>query len=112
MLGGVPFINEYEFDITLLEGDSFSICRFEEYNKEWASFIFKHRDDSIRPPYMHDYDIVYGPIADDRVGMQIRNFRLGYIDIDEFIRRLKYMKGITYQWAFCTDWAIKKLKKL
>lgn len=58
---------------------------------------------------MHPFDVVYGPIANDRVGLQIRNYRLGNIDKKEFLRRLKYMKGITFQYAFCTPEAIEKL---
>ena len=58
---------------------------------------------------MHDYDVVFGPIANDRVGLQIRNYRLGNIDKQEFLRRLQYMKGITFQYAFCTVKAIDKL---
>ena len=30
---------------------------------------------------------------------QIRNRRLGNIDRKEYLRRLKYMKGITFQYA-------------
>jgi len=40
---------------------------------------------------------------------QIRNRRLGNIDRKEYLRRLKYMKGITFQYAFCTPRAIEKL---
>ena len=58
---------------------------------------------------MHSYDIVYGPIADDRVGLQIRNYRLGNIDRQEFLRRLQYMKGVTFQYAFCTQRAVNNL---
>ena len=112
LLGGEPTINEYEFDDSLLVDRKLTFHRFEGYTQDWAEFIFKHRDDTFYPPYMHSYDIVYGPIANDRVGMQIRNFRLGYIDMAEFMRRLKYMKGITFQWAFCTTQAISNLKKI
>ena len=44
---------------------------------------------------MHSFDVVYGPIANDRVGLQIRNYRMGHIDKQEYLRRLHYMKGIT-----------------
>ena len=60
---------------------------------------------------MHSFDVVYGPIANDRVGLQIRNRRLGNIDRDEFLLRLKYMKGITFQYAFCTQKAIETLQR-
>ena len=75
-----------------------------------SNFIYQHRDETIIPPYMHPFDVVYGPIANDRVGLQIRNYRLGNIDKKEFLRRLKYMKGVTFQYAFCTQCAIEKLQ--
>lgn len=112
LFGGEPVVNEYEFDESKLTDGSLQFCCFEGYTEDWADFIFKHRDDSIVPPYMHDFDVVYGPIANDRVGMQIRNYRIGNIDKAEFMRRLEYMKGITFQWAFCTRQAIDCLKRV
>ena len=50
--------------------------------------------------------------ADDKVGVQIRNFMEGNISIDLFLERLKYIKGITFQYFFGTEKAIKYLKKL
>ena len=105
-------VNEYEFDESALQNGKLSFCRFDSYSEDWADFIFKHRDDSIVPPYMHDFDVVYGPIANDRVGMQIRNYRLGNIDKAEFMRRLEFMKGITFQWAFSTPKAINCLERI
>ena len=48
----------------------------------------------------------------DRVGAQIARFKQGYITFDEFLRRIQYIKGITFQYAFCTQRAIDKLQKL
>ena len=53
-----------------------------------------------------------GPIANDRVGLQIRNYVEHNIDFPTFLERLKYMKGITFQYFFGTERAIKLLKKL
>lgn len=61
---------------------------------------------------VHDYDIVYGPIANDRVGIQIRNYMERNIDLRTFLERLKYMKGITFQYFFGTDKAISLLHKI
>jgi hypothetical protein len=108
-LGGEPIINTFCFDETLLADGSLSFKSFEGYTQEWAEFIYKHRDESLVPPYKHAFDVVYGPIANDRVGLQIRNYRLGNINKREFLRRLRYMKGITFQYAFCTERAIEKL---
>ena len=109
IFGGEPIVNAYSFDEKLIKDGSLSFKTFDGYTEEWADFVYIHRDETNVPPYMHSYDVVYGPIANDRVGLQIRNYRLGNIDKKEFLRRLKYMKGITFQYAFCTTKAIERL---
>ena len=110
IFGGEPIVNIYHFDEHLLKDGALSFKPFNGYTEEWADFVYRHREETNVPPYMHSYDVAYGPIANDRVGLQIRNYRLGNIDKKEFLRRLKYMKGITFQYAFCTERAIEKLK--
>ena len=109
--GGHPIVHSYEFDETLLHSGTLKVKRFEGYTREWADFIFMNRNSST-PDAMHDYDIVYGPIANDRVGVQIRRFQDKAIDIDQFVAALQYMRGITCQYAFCTDKAIQTLQRL
>lgn len=104
----VPVVNVYEFDEALFQ--QFRYKRFEEYSEEWAHFVYDHRTEP-NGMTLHDYDIVYGPIANDRVGAQIARFKQGYITFDEFLRRIQYIKGITFQYAFCTQRAIDKLIK-
>lgn len=103
-----PVVNVYEFDESLFQ--QFRCKRFEEYTEEWAHFVYDHRTDSLGRT-LHDYDIVYGPIANDRIGAQITRFKQGYITFDEFLRRIQYIKGITFQYAFCTQRAVDKLIK-
>ena len=104
-----PVVNTYEFDENLLP--QFHFKSFDGYTEEWALFVFNNRTD---PTGMtaHDFDIVYGPIANDRIGAQITRFKQGYITFEEFLNRIKYIKGITFQYAFCTQRAIDKLVKL
>ena len=109
--GGNPMVHEFEFDETLLDSGNLKVKRFDGYTREWADFIFANRN-AATPEAAHDYDIVYGPIANDRVGVQIRRFQDKAIDIDQFVAALKYMRGITFQYAFCTDRAIQTLQKL
>ena len=104
-----PVVNVYEFDETLFQ--QFRCKRFERYTEEWAHFVYDHRTE----PHgltLHDYDIVYGPIANDRIGAQIARFKQGYITFDEFLHRIQYLKGITFQYAFCTQQALDKLTKV
>ena len=80
----------------------------KEYSEEWADFVFVNQDGLE----VETYDIVYGPIANDKVGLQIKKLKDGSIDKEEFLNRLKYMKGITFQYYFGTEQAIKHLRKL
>ena len=109
--GGTPVVNEFTFDEDIMKSSSFRVLIFEEYSEEWARFVFANRD-SASSEFLHDYDIVYGPIANDRVGRQIANLKDGYIDFETFIERLKFMKGITFQYAFCSDKAVSQLVKV
>jgi len=106
-LGGNPVVTSFEID----SFDGLRIQSFNSYSEEWAQFVFEHRSDP-EGRTLHDYDVVYGPIADDRIGAQITRFRQGYISFDEFLRRIQFIKGITFQYAFCTQRAIDRLKRI
>lgn len=109
--GGVPVVNKFLFDESILESPMFHVLTFKEYSEDWARFVFANRESSSGNA-LHDYDIVYGPIANDRVGRQIANLKDGYIDFETFLERLKYMKGITFQYAFCSEKAVSQLVKI
>lgn len=109
--GGVPQVTTFEFDEQLMFSNKLKVLRFDAYTEAWADFIFANRD-RRKPAYHHEYDIVYGPIANDKVGEQVALFKGGYINKDRFLQKLKLMRGITFQFAFCTEPAILKLKKL
>lgn len=109
--GGEPVMNTFSFDEQLLSSGDFKVLNFDGYTREWADFIFMNRNNKESFP-MHDYDIVYGPIANDRVGVQIGKYEAGDITFDQFLENLKYMKGVTYQYFFGTQRAIEKLKKI
>lgn len=68
---GEATLTIYEFDESILTALSdLKVMIFENYSKEWAEFIMMNRRNKDLEP-MHDYDIVYGPIADDKVGLWI-----------------------------------------
>lgn len=109
--GGEPVMNTYTFDETILDSGELRVKKFDAYTREWADFIFLNRNNKQSEP-AHDFDIVYGPIANDRVGVQIGKYEAGDITLDQFLNNLKYMKGVTFQYYFGTERAISKLKKL
>ena len=111
LLIGEPIVSEFEFDETLLQSNELKVKIFEDYSVEWANFILQNRDVHNQHP-IHDYDIVYGPIADDGVTFQLRRYQAGTISIDELVKELQYAKGITFQYFFGTTLALEKLKRL
>ena len=111
MLCGTPIVSEFEFDERLLSDKELSIKTFNDYSVEWARFVLENRDMKRKHP-THQYDIVYGPIADDGVTFQLRRYQSGAISIEELMKELQYAKGITFQYFFGTPLALSKLTKL
>ena len=106
---GVPTVITFEADETKML--SLKMLRFDDYSEEWAKFILLNRNNASRQP-AHDYDIVIGPIANDRVGVQLWKYENQSIDLPTLVHNLRNMKGITFQYFFGTERAIKILKRL
>ena len=106
---GEPIVLEFEVDETQIA--QLKVLQFHEYSEEWAKFILLNRKNDKSLP-AHDYDIVFGPIADDRVGVQLWKYETQSIDLATLVRNLQHMKGITFQYFFRTENAIKLLKKI
>ena len=109
--GGTAVMNTYLFDESLMNFGDLKVLTFDGYTREWAEFIFLNRNNKTTEP-AHDYDIVYGPIANDRVGLQISKYDAGDITLEQLLENLKFMKGITFQYYFGTEGAISKLQKI
>ena len=89
---GVPVVSKFMFDESILNGKSdIKIKQFGGYTIEWAEFILLNRNNNTNIQ-AHDYDIVIGPIADDTVGLQLRRFIQGYINISQLVNELSYIR--------------------
>jgi hypothetical protein len=79
------------FEVNEEQMDQLKVLRFDAYTFEWAQFILMNRkNDSPQP--IHDYDIVFGPIANDRVGVQLWKFENNLIDLETFTENLHRME--------------------
>jgi hypothetical protein len=89
-----------------------SICkikRFTDYNEEWLDFVVVNRDIKTSEP-AHDYDIVEGPVADDKIQNEIDNYLQGKISKIDFLKKLKYHEE-THQICFCTLVSLQVLER-
>ncbi len=106
---GSPVVLSFEIDEKLM--NKLNLLQFDEYNEDWAKFILQNRNNAS-DKQAHDYDVVIGPIANDRVGVQLWKYETHSIDMPTLINNLRFMKGITIQYFFGTERAIKLLKRI
>lgn len=94
------FVNVYEFQESAL--DLVDSLTFKQADEEWVDFVMQNR---LNPDFRHDYDIVYGPVANDTVYAQFSLFEGGLISKSTLIEELKAYKLID-QMLFHTEKAL------
>lgn len=100
----VGYVNVYEFDETLM--NSLNAMLFESPTEEWVDFVMNNRTNK---DFYHDFDIVYGPVANDKVYAAFALYEGSIIDKQNLISELKAYKLVD-QYLFHTDKAVKTLK--
>lgn len=112
---GSPEISPFIFNKARCHPD-IKIKEFKTRNWEWARFVMMNRDRSQNPPYLHEYDIVIGPVADSHVDDQIAEYKSryphNYNDPDkltELALLLRYPGTDYIQYCFCTQRAVDEL---
>lgn len=73
---------------------------------DWLNFI---RENRSRGGIQHNYDVVIGPVADDKTVQTVQLYLLGTITADEAMNRLKYNK-VNNQISFHTEKGVSCLK--
>jgi hypothetical protein len=91
-------LNVYEFDMETSK-KNLNIRLFENYSKEWLELILKCRAD---PHYVHNFDVVYGKIANDDVGETVQAVLDGLMPLDFALQKLSFMQS-NNQYSFCTE---------
>lgn len=105
---GVPVVSSFSFDDELLSNGYLNVLQFDNPSVEWANFILKNR---MEKNYLHKYDIVVGPVADDGVVLQLDLYLRHLITMEQLVKELTYKK-LSKQYCFATESAISKLVKL
>ncbi len=98
------YINVYELDDVAIK--QMKTLIFEKATEEWVKFVMKNR--TVRE-FTHDYDIVYGPVADDSVYTQFTLYEGGIISMATLIQELKTYKLVD-QYLFHTNRSLQALR--
>jgi hypothetical protein len=96
-------VNIYNFDEQ--KANKLKTKAFLTADLEWLNFITKCRSDLN---FKHDFDIISGKIADDKVGETIEFVLAGIMRKEDAIERLKFEK-INDQICFCTKLALETI---
>jgi hypothetical protein len=102
---GNGFISVFEAPDDLLQNKNLNRLIFESPDREWLDFVMNNR---TRQDFIHEYDIVFGPVANDRVYAALTLFESRFLDADETIRRLKTYVLVN-QIAFHTEKSLREL---
>ena len=102
----VGVVNVYEFDESYL--DKLNSLLFYKPTEEWVDFVMKNRTDI---DFDHRYDIVYGPVANDKVYASFALYEASIIDKTTLIKDLKTYKLVD-QYLFHTAESLKTIKFL
>ncbi|MBQ8096277.1 MAG: DUF3990 domain-containing protein [Prevotella sp.] len=97
------FVNVYEFDESALR--KLRCLLFYQPTEEWVDFVMQNR--TVKD-FQHDYDIVYGPVANDRVYAAFALFEGGILNKRELISELKTYKLVD-QYLFHTSRSLQSL---
>lgn len=96
------YVYQFQFEASA----ALKILRFESLNKEWLEFVKENRS---RGGLQHDYDVVFGPVADDNTMETVQLYLSGVLTADEAVNRLRYAK-VNNQISFHTEEALKYLR--
>lgn len=97
-------VSVYEFDDLLLDKEDWNIRRFTGADEAWLYFVT-----DCRKSRKHEYDLVQGPVANDKVFTTVNLFESGVLSAEAAILQLKAYK--TYdQLSFHTERVISALR--
>lgn len=99
----VGYVNVYELADIL--PDDIKQMRFETPTEEWVDFVMRNRTEK---GFEHSFDIVYGPVANDRVYAAFALYESNLLDKEGLIRELRAYELVD-QFLFHTEQSLQHL---
>jgi hypothetical protein len=112
---GIPTVMRYEICKDIWSNDLLKILRFDNPTKQWLDFIRDNRRinpaniNSLEP--RHIYDVVSGPIANDKVADVVAVYCMGRISAEDAISKVKALPSV-FQLSLHTDLALSYIESI
>lgn len=85
--GSFGYVNVYDYDEAT--ESTLNVLNFAQADEDWLDFVMNNRMDR---DFRHDFDIVKGPVANDRVYASFALYEAGLLGKQELISTLKAYK--------------------
>lgn len=101
---GKKIVSVYEVNDALIANPELRIREFHGVDADWLNFVV-----NCRKGQEHDFDLVFGPVANDKVFTTVNLYESGVLSVEAAILQLKAYK--TYdQLSFHTERVIRALR--
>ena len=84
---GKRIVSVYEIDDAIISNPELKIREFHGVDEAWLNFVV-----DSRKGIKHDYDLVFGPVANDKVFTTVNLYESGVLDAPAAIAQLKAYK--------------------
>ena len=101
-------VTEFEYSENFSCIMKLKTLHFEDYCDEWLEFVVLNRKNETKLQ-AHDYDIVEGPVADDKVATDVDKYIEGVISKEQFLSDLTH--NPSHQICFCTMQSLQALSQ-
>ena len=102
---GKPVVSIYKLDETAAFA-ACSVLRFDYADESWLNFVSAHRNRAYQG---ENYELIYGPVANDDVYVTFQLYAGGELSKEETISRLK-VKKLYNQLVFSSGRALSYLR--
>lgn len=100
-------VNVYHLNDEFREVDGLNIKEFVVADEEWIRFVYNNR---MKRDFSHDYDIVIGPIADNRLPHLFAAVKRKEKTFAQIVEEARYKRFRGIQYCFNTQRAINLLR--
>jgi len=110
-----PTVMRYDVSDALFKDENISRLRFDNPTMEWLNFVRDNRrkdainNDNNEP--RHSYDVVSGPIANDKVAIAVDKYCRGKLTAEETLQEIKAIKNV-FQLSLHTPLALTYIQSV